>query len=94
MEQVPRVVFEDSSARYMKIIRSLITIILVEFIAFAGLVIYIFGFCELEQITVDGKEGITNYLNAGASGVINNGQGSSTDGETQKQQTEEEASQD
>lgn len=84
MEQVPRIVLEDATARYMKIIRGLLVIVLVQFIAFAGLAVYIFGFCEIESITVDGKEGVANYLNAGANGVINNGEDSGTDGETQE----------
>lgn len=94
MDQVPRIVLEDASARYMKIIRGLLVIVLVQFIAFASLVVYIFGFCEIETVTVDGKDGVANYLNAGANGVINNGQGSSTEGEAQEQQTENKDTQD
>lgn len=84
MDQVPRIVHEDMAARYMKIIRSLIVVILIEFIAFAGLVIYIFGFCEIETISVDSRAGAANYLESGGNGVINNGQGSSSDGTTEE----------
>ena len=75
-------------ARLERIIRRLWIIILVLLILFAGtnaLWIYEWNQYEYGDIVVDSDDGgNANYLQAGANGVINNGESNSSNEETQE----------
>lgn len=75
-------------ARLERIIKRLWIIILALLILFAGtnaLWIYEWNQYDYEDIVVDSNDGgNANYLQAGANGVINNGQSDSQDEEAQK----------
>ena len=85
---IPSVDHQYDMARLERIIKRLWITIIVLLILFAGtnaLWIYEWNQYDYSSIVVDSDDGgNANYLQAGSNGVINNGEGSSKDADTQK----------
>lgn len=75
MAMIPLIVHELDVARYLKIIKWLVAVILI----LIGVLAYNFFGYDYADITIDSRDkGNANYLEAGANGVINNASDSST----------------
>ena len=85
---VPYIVFEGTVARFERIIKRLIILVIaliLLFFATNALWIYEWNQYDYSDVTVDGTTGgNASYRGAGASGVINNGEGQSTEPKTQE----------
>lgn len=74
MATIPLIAHELDVARYLKIIRMLIAVI----VLLIGVLAYNFFGYDYADITIDSRDkGTANYLEAGTSGVINNASDSS-----------------
>ena len=74
MAMIPLIVHELDVARYLKIIKWLVAVILI----LIGVLAYNFFGYDYADITIDSRDkGNANYLEAGANGVINNASDSS-----------------
>jgi hypothetical protein len=75
MAMIPLIVHELDVARYLKIIKWLVAVIII----LIGVLAYNFFGYDYADITIDSRDkGNANYLEAGANGVINNASDSST----------------
>ena len=80
-EPVPYIVYQGTTARFERIVRALVTALIVAVIMIAASNIawlMVFNSYDVvsEEVSLDGKDGgNANYI--GASGVINNGEGGS-----------------
>lgn len=75
MAMIPLIVHELDVARYLKIIKWLVAVIII----LIGVLAYNFYGYDSADITIDSRDkGNANYLEAGANGVINNASDSST----------------
>lgn len=75
MAMIPLVAHELDVARYLKIIKMLVAVIII----LIGVLAYSFFGYDYADITIDSRDkGNANYLEAGANGVINNASDSST----------------
>lgn len=78
-EPVPYIVYQGTMARFERIIQKLVIIIII----LLGIIVY--GFYEFtsydySDVTVDSQDGgNANYMGAGASGVISNGESKGQD---------------
>lgn len=81
--RVPFIVYEGTIARFERTIRRLIIVLAVTILllfASNALWIYEWNQYDYSDVTVDSQDGgNANYMGAGASGVINNGEGESKD---------------
>lgn len=79
--KVPYIVYEGTIARFERTIRRLIIVLAVTILllfASNALWIYEWNQYDYSDVTVDSQDGgNANYMGAGASGVINNGEGES-----------------
>lgn len=74
MAMIPLIVHELDVARYLKIIKWLVVVIII----LIGVLAYNFFGYDYADITIDSRDkGNANYLEAGANGVINNASDSS-----------------
>lgn len=74
MAMIPLIVHELDVARYLKIIKWLVAVIII----LIGVLAYNFFGYDYADITIDSRDkGNANYLEAGANGVINNASDSS-----------------
>lgn len=92
-EPVPYFVYEHTMARFERTIKRLIIVIIVSIIAlFASNMAWLYEWNSYDyaDITVDSQDGgNANYLQAGASGAINNGSsGSQEKGQEESKQGE------
>lgn len=81
MEQIPRVVYEDTMARFERTVKRLIiALVITVVLMFASNAFWLYEWnqYDYEGVTIDGVEGTANYLKAGANGTINNGEDSSS----------------
>ena len=77
MATIPLIEHELDVARYMKIIKWLVSIIVI-LILMIGAGVYEFMSCDIMDVVVDSDDGgIANYLQAGNNGVITNAKDSS-----------------
>lgn len=81
--KVPYIVYEGTIARFERTVRRLIIVLAVTILllfASNALWIYEWNQYDYSDVTVDSQDGgNANYMGAGASGVINNGEGESKD---------------
>lgn len=81
--KVPYIVYEGTVARFERTVRRLIIVLAVTILllfASNALWIYEWNQYDYSDVTVDSQDGgNANYMGAGASGVINNGEGKSKD---------------
>lgn len=81
--RVPFIVYEGTIARFERTVRRLIIVLAVTILLlFASNAIWIYEWNQYDysDVTVDSQDGgNANYMGAGASGVINNGEGKSKD---------------
>lgn len=79
--KVPYIVYEGTIARFERTVRRLIIVLAVTILllfASNALWIYEWNQYDYSDVTVDSQDGgNANYMGAGASGVINNGEGKS-----------------
>lgn len=81
MAMIPLIVHELDVARYLKIIKWLVAVIII----LIGVLAYNFFGYDYADITIDSRDkGNANYLEAGANGVINNASDSSTQKDKEK----------
>lgn len=81
MAMIPLIVHELDVARYLKIIKWLVAVIII----LIGVLAYNFYGYDYADITIDSRDkGNANYLEAGANGVINNASDSSTQKDKEK----------
>ena len=77
--KVPYIVYEGTIARFERTVRRLIIVLAVTILllfASNALWIYEWNQYDYSDVTVDSQDGgNANYMGAGASGVINNGEG-------------------
>lgn len=77
--RVPFIVYEGTIARFERTVRRLIIVLAVTILllfASNALWIYEWNQYDYSDVTVDSQDGgNANYMGAGASGVINNGEG-------------------
>ena len=74
MATIPLIAHELDVARYLKIIKMLVAVIII----LIGVLAYNFFGYDYADITIDSRDkGNANYLEAGANGVINNASDSS-----------------
>ena len=77
--RVPFIVYEGTIARFERTVRRLIIVLAVTILLlFASNAIWIYEWNQYDysDVTVDSQDGgNANYMGAGASGVINNGEG-------------------
>lgn len=84
-KSVPYIVYEGTMARFERTVKKLIIVIVIMALAlFATNMAWLYAWnlydYESTNIVVDGEsKGNANYLGAGASGVINNGESDSTE---------------
>lgn len=75
---VPYIVYEGTMARFERIIKRLmIMLIIAVAMLFASNAFWLYEWCQYDysDVTIDSKDGgNANYLQAGANGVINNGE--------------------
>lgn len=82
---VPYIVYEGTMARFERAIKRLIIVVIIAVVAlFATNIAWLYAWnlydYESTNIVVDGEsKGNANYLGAGASGVIHNGESDSTE---------------
>ena len=85
---VPYIVYEGTIARFERIIKKLVVVIVllvITFVATNALWIYEWNQYDYADVTLDGTTGgNATYMGAGSSGVVNNGRS-----ESQEQTTEE-----
>lgn len=81
--KVPYIVYEGAIARFERTVRRLIIVLAVTILllfASNALWIYEWNQYDYSDVTVDSQDGgNANYMGAGASGVINNGEGEGKD---------------
>lgn len=77
-QMVPFIVFESISGRYERVVKHLITaIIIVVILLFASNAIWVYEWTQYDysskstSVDIDGKDGVANYI--GNDGDINNG---------------------
>lgn len=79
MENIPRIVYEDTMARFERIIKRLIILLAVSLLLLFGsnlAWLHMWNQYDYSDVTVDSNDGgNANYI--GASGVINNGESGS-----------------
>lgn len=84
MESIPYIVFEGEMARYERIIKRLVVVLIVTIaMLFVSNALWLNTFMqfdfETETVTLDASQGNANYI--GNDGVINNGEGDSSEAE-------------
>lgn len=81
--RVPFIVYEGTVARFERTIKRLIILIgITILLLFASNAIWLYewNLYDYQEVTVDSQDGSNaNFMGAGASGVINNGEGKSKD---------------
>lgn len=87
-KNVPYVVYEGTMARFERIVKRLIILLMIIIsMLFASNIawLYVWNQYEYSSVVVDSKDGgSANYLEAGMNGVINNAEGNSKKADKEK----------
>ena len=87
-KDIPYVAYEKTNSRWERILKTVLIVFAVYIALSLGTIIYLVNMwtnCEVTDVTVDGQDGgNAAYMGDYASGVINNGEGGSSESETEK----------